>query len=248
MSLSCKALLLDLSSVLYEGSNPIPGAAEFVQRARGAGLILRFVTNTASRSASEVVNLLKRMQIRIEPEELYTAPVAAKCYIQKQGLRPYCLIHQAIKSEFEDLDQDNPNCVLLGDAREDLNYDNLNRAFRLCMQGATLIGIGMNRYFKDDEGLMLDAGAFIHGLEWAANIEAVVMGKPGREFFDQVVASTGFSAGECLMVGDDVLGDVEGAVRAGLQGCLVKTGKFRSQDLERLPETALLIESVGALL
>ena len=51
--------------------------------------------------------------------------------------------------------------MLLGDARQDLNYDNLNAAFRLCKSGAPLIGIGMNKYFKDDEGLKLDAGGFI---------------------------------------------------------------------------------------
>ncbi|OZG71548.1 hydrolase [Hahella sp. CCB-MM4] len=248
MTLPFKALLLDLSGVLYEGTQPIPGASDFVRRARDAGLILRFVTNTASRPAADVLSLLQDMNIHVEPEELFTAPLAAKRYIQHHGLRPYCLVHEAIRKEFEDLDQSNPDCVLLGDARDDLNYANLNHAFRICMQGAPLIGIGLNKYFKDDEGLMLDAGPFIQALEWATDTQAVIMGKPSKAFFEQVVDATGFPPRDCLMVGDDVLGDVEGAVRAGLQGCLVKTGKFQSRDLDRLPETAQVIDSIADLL
>ena len=33
------------------------------------------------------------------------------------------------------------------------------------------------------------------------------------------------------MVGDDILGDVRGAQQAGLRACLVRTGKFREDDL-----------------
>ena len=37
------------------------------------------------------------------------------------------------------------------------------------------------------------------------------------------------------MVGDDLWSDVEGAQRAGLQGWLVRTGKFRPDTLEASP-------------
>ena len=32
------------------------------------------------------------------------------------------------------------------------------------------------------------------------------------------------------MVGDDVHGDVEGALNSGMQACLVQTGKYREGD------------------
>jgi ribonucleotide monophosphatase NagD (HAD superfamily) len=35
------------------------------------------------------------------------------------------------------------------------------------------------------------------------------------------------------MIGDDVWSDVDGAQRAGLQGWLVRTGKFRPDVLEK---------------
>ena len=241
------ALLLDLSGVLYDGETPIEGAREAVAEARRRGLLLRFVTNTASSDRQSIIDKLRRMHIDIDADELFTAPMAAHAYIQQQGLRPFCLIHRAIRSEFDDIDQHDPNCVLLGDARDDLNYVSLNKAFQLCKQGAPLIGIGMNKYFKEEQGLMLDAGAFIHAIEWAADTDALIMGKPGREFFQQVVTSTGLPAAQCLMVGDDLSGDVEGAIDAGLQACLVRSGKFQPQDEDRLPDTASVIDSIAVL-
>lgn len=245
---SCRALLLDLSGVLYDGTRLIAGAVDTIAAARQRGLVLRFVTNTASKPASVILAELEAMGIPVQTDELFTAPMAAKAYIEQQGLRPFCLIHRSLLPEFAALPQSDPNCVLLGDARNDLNYDNLNHAFQLCKKGAPLIGIGMNKYFMDTDGLMLDAGAFIHAIEWAADTQAIVMGKPSADFFAQVVASTGFLAGECLMVGDDVMSDVVGAVNAGLQGCLVKTGKFLAGDEKRLPPQARLLGSIADLI
>ncbi|MGD9843042.1 MAG: TIGR01458 family HAD-type hydrolase, partial [Steroidobacteraceae bacterium] len=157
MSLGYDALLLDLSGVLYDGSRIIPGAREAVEQARKSGLILRFVTNTATRSAATLIDDMQQMQIDVHREEMFTAPMAAKAYLQQHHLRPYLLLHAAIRPEFADLEQNDPDCVVLGDARDDLTYNNLNTAFQLCKQGAPLIGIGMNKYFMDDDGLMLDA-------------------------------------------------------------------------------------------
>lgn len=245
---SFRALLLDLSGVLYEGSTRINGAEAVIAAARRQQLVLRFVTNTATKSSQRIIHDLNAMGIEITTDELFTAPKAARAYIEQQQLRPYCLIHQALRDEFADLDQSEPNCVLLGDAREALSYDNLNAAFRLCKAGAPLIGIGMNKYFKDDDGLKLDAGGFIRLVEWAADTEAIIMGKPSAAFFAQVVASTGVPAAQCLMVGDDVVSDVVGAVNAGLQGCLVQTGKYQAGDEQQLPQQARLISSINELL
>ena len=248
-SLSYKALFFDLSGVLYEGSVAVKGAAQTIEKARDLGLVLRFVTNTASKSEHTIINDMQLMGITVLDGELFTAPLAAKVYIEEQGLHPYCLLPAALRDGyFAEYEPSQADCVLLGDARDGLTYQAMNNAFRLCQAGAPLIAIGMNKYFKADDGLQLDAGAFVHALEWAANTQAIVMGKPGAAFFMQVVASTGLSAGQCLMIGDDVIADVKGAIDAGLAGCLVKTGKYQKGDEQALPAGALLLESISELL
>lgn len=90
-----------------------------------------------------------------------------------------------------------------------------------------LLGIGRNRYFKSDGGLCLDAGPFIQELEYAAGVDAQIIGKPAPEFFMAAVNSIGCMPEEILMIGDNAEADEEGALNAGLQGCLVQTDKYR---------------------
>lgn len=247
MPLPFEALFFDLSGVLFNSQQAIAGASETIQQARASGRTLRFVTNTASKNQQQVIQLLHGYNIPIAEEELYSAPQAAKQYIIENKLRPFCLIHSSLEEDFRDIEQQHPNCVLIGESKNKLNFANLNQAFNLCQQGMPLIAIGKNRYYQSSDGLCLEAGAFIHGLEWASGQQAIIMGKPSTEFFQQVVDSTPYSAKECLMVGDDIEGDVIAATKAGLNACLVKTGKFQLSDIAQLPKRAMLIDSVAEL-
>jgi HAD superfamily hydrolase (TIGR01458 family) len=135
--------------------------------------------------------------------------------------------------------------VLIADAADGFSYANLNRAFQLCLEGAPLLGVGYNRYFKSGGEVLMDVGAFIVAVEFAAGIKATIVGKPSPEFFHQVLASTSASAEHALMVGDDVFGDVEGALNAGLPACLVRTGKYRPGDEARIDGDFALVDSVA---
>lgn len=239
-----ESLLLDLSGVLYDGDQAIPGAREAVARAQCSGLEVRFITNTSQKTRGNLLQHLRALGVKAREEQLFTAVDAARQWLQQRSLRPYCLVHENIATEFSDFEQGDPNAVLIADAAEGFCYDSLNRAFQLCMNGAPLLGIGYNRYFKSGEQLLLDAGAFIKAVEFAAGVEAVIVGKPSAEFFRQVVASTGAAAERTLMVGDDVFGDVEGALNAGLQAALVRTGKYRPGDDSKIRGDFRTLDSV----
>jgi HAD superfamily hydrolase (TIGR01458 family) len=245
---SPSALLLDLQGVLIDDRQPLPGAVEAVAEARRRGLPIRFVTNTATRPQGALLDDLRELGFYPDPEELITAPLAALRWIEREGCRPLVLVHPAIAPLFAPHASGGPaDCVLLGDARDQLSYANLNAALDLLLQGAPLIGIGRNRRFREGGQWMLDAGAFLAALEYGAGCEAIVMGKPSAAFFNEVTASLALPPADCLMIGDDVEADVCGARAAGLQAALVQTGKYRSTDLERLPPDAALLASIGTL-
>jgi HAD-hyrolase-like len=88
-----------------------------------------------------------------------------------------------------------------------------------------------NRWWQTSRGPLLDSGAFVAGLEYAAGIEADVVGKPTQAYFDAALAELGASPDEAVMVGDDVEADIGGAKAAGLRAVLVRTGKFREETL-----------------
>jgi HAD superfamily hydrolase (TIGR01458 family) len=229
-----EGVLLDLSGVLYVGDAPLPGAAGALESLRKAGLPVRFVTNVTRQSFDAILERMQSMGFDIAPEELLTASRAARSYVESHRLRPYLLVHPALESEFADLETDEPNTVLLGDAGDRFDYRHLNRAFRVLMRGGPLLAMGNNHYFQDHDGLSLDIGPFVAALEYASGQQAVILGKPSAEFYRVAVASLGCDAGQAIMVGDDALADVDGALAAGLQGILVRTGKYRPGDEDKL--------------
>ena len=227
-------ILLDLAGVLYVGDTPLPGAREAIERLHHARLPTRYLTNTTRSTRRAILDRLSRMGLSIPPDSLYTAPLAARRYVESHGLRPYLLIHPNLKAEFAEFGEGPYNAVLVGDGGEAFTYERLNCAFRLLLEGAPLLAMGNNRYFKERDGFSLDVGPFVTALEYAAGVRATVLGKPAPDFFRAAIADLGCKADEVMMVGDDVAADVIGAVSAGLQGVLVKTGKYRPGDENQL--------------
>jgi HAD superfamily hydrolase (TIGR01458 family) len=239
-----KALLLDLSGVLYDGDAVIPGAREAVRRAQDSPLEVRFITNTSQKTRARLLAHLSGLGFAVAQDQLFTAVDAARQWLRERQLRPWCLVHEDIAQEFSDFDSRDPNAVFVADAAEGFTYRSLNRAFQLCMAGAPLLGVGYNRYFKSGDELLLDVGAFLRAIEFAAGVEATIVGKPNAEFFHQVLAAIGATPANTLMVGDDVFGDVEGALNAGIRACLVRTGKYRAGDENLIGGDFALVDSI----
>lgn len=240
-----RGILLDLSGVLYTGDDPVPGAILAIKKLSETGLPVRYITNTTRRPRQSIIQSLDKMGFKIDAQDIFTAPIAAKHYLLLNNLNPYLLIHPDLEVEFTDIKTGKPNAVLVGDAAEGFSYENMNRAFRLLLEGAPLYAMGINRYFKEGDQFSLDAGPFVIALEYATNVKATVIGKPAKEFYLSAVESLGCTAGETIMIGDDVESDVIGAIVAGLQGILVRTGKYRTGDENKLINKAVCVADIN---
>lgn len=224
-----KALLLDMDGVLYVGKSPIQGAAETVKQLRERNISFRFITNTTTRTPVDLCEKLSAFGISAQPEEIFSAVSATRSFLLSQGT-PSCypLVNDRVKPEFSEFPySDLPDYVVIGDIGSSWDYKVLNKAFNMLMQGSKLIAMHHNKYWQKEEGLFLDIGAFVAGLEYAADIKATVIGKPSLTFFQQAVDALGFPAKQIAIVGDDIHSDIGGGQGAGLQGILVKTGKYR---------------------
>jgi HAD superfamily hydrolase (TIGR01458 family) len=167
-------------------------------------------------------------------EHLFTAPIVVRRYLEKEDLRPFFLINTNLIAEFADLVREDPDVVVVGFAQHGFTYEAMNRVFRLLKQGASLISMGRTRYYQAADGLDLDAGPFVAALEYAAETEALVLGKPSPGFFRSAVGELGLQPEEVVMIGDDAISDSDGALAAGLSAILVKTGKYRPGDENKI--------------
>jgi HAD superfamily hydrolase (TIGR01458 family) len=233
------AILLDVDGVLHVSGTPIPGAAAAVRRLRDAGHRLRFVTNSTTRSRAQLAEQLRAMGLELSDDELQTTgSVAARTLA---GRRVLALTMPGLLDDLEGLQLVgmNVDAVLIGGADEGeetgriFSYLNLNRAFHELQAGADLYCLHKNKWWQTSDGARLDAGAFVAGLEYAADTEAIVLGKPSTAYFAAALEALDAEPGLTWMVGDDLEGDCLGAQRHGMRTVLVRTGKFRPDEVER---------------
>ena len=181
------------------------------------------------------------MGIELDAGELQTTGVVAARVLE--GKRVLALTMPGLLDDLEGLQLVgmNVDAVLLGGADEGeetgrvFSYLNLNRAFHELEAGAELYCLHKNRWWQTADGARLDTGAFVAGLEYAADIEATVLGKPSNAYYAAALEALDAEAGLTWMIGDDLDGDIVGAHKHGMKTLLVRTGKFRPDDVERSP-------------
>jgi len=234
-TIAISGVLLDLGGVIYVGSTVLEGALLAVEQLRNVGLPLRFITNTTRRSKRQVIADLHAMGLHVSSDELLTPALLARAYLEKHMLSPFLVVHPNLEEDFAGLPRGRVEAVIVGDAGQYFTYDRLNRAYRKIIDGAELVALAKNRNFKDVDGeLSLDAGPFVAALEFAVNRQAMLFGKPSADFFHTAVDDLHCRANEAVMIGDDAEADVDGAITSGLNGILVRTGKYRPGDESKM--------------
>jgi HAD superfamily hydrolase (TIGR01458 family) len=248
------AILLDVDGVLHVSGDPIAGSADALRRLRQDGHRLRFVTNTTTRSRLQLAEQLRGEGIEVEDDEIQTAAAAAVRALK--GKRVLALTMHALVADLEGIELvgENADAVLIGGADETpeaglvFSYMNLARAFAELELGADLYCLHRNRWWQTARGPLLDAGAFVAGLEYAAEVEATVLGKPSPSYFAAACEALDADPQMAWMVGDDLESDIAGARGIGMHTVLVRTGKFRPDAVEASRVTPDgIISSIGHL-
>jgi HAD superfamily hydrolase (TIGR01458 family) len=209
-----------------------------VRRLRELGHRLRFVTNNTIRSRARLADELRALGLELDDGELQTPAAAAARALA--GKRVLALTMNAILDDLDgvELVGHDADAVLVGGADETdepqrvFSYMNLARAFGELEAGAELYCLHKNRWWQTERGPLLDSGLYVAGLEWAAGVEAAVLGKPSVGYFAAALAELDADAELAWMVGDDIESDIAGAQRYGLKTILVRTGKFRPDQLD----------------
>lgn len=228
-------IMFDLDGVFYIGDSVIPGAVETLMRLREKKIPCRFTTNTTTKSQATLMRKLNGLGLPIDEHEVFSAPRAAIQYLKKQN-NPSCYLclNEDLFQDFAEFEHTDisPDFVVIGDIDDAWDYPILNKLFRMIISGAEIIALHKGRYWHEPDGLYLDIGAFVAGLEYTTGKQATVIGKPNAAFYHLVAEDMNLPPEKLIMVGDDIVSDVGGAQNAGLRGILVKTGKYRKELVE----------------
>lgn len=249
-----RALLLDLDGVIVLAEKPVPGSARAIEELVARRIPFRIVTNTSLVSRATLSRLSGRLGATIPAEQFQSALSVSASYTARHfpGRPLYVLASDDARTEFAgqhlltDDEADRPGAtagaVVVGDSPEILKYETLNRAFRLIRNGATLVAMHKNRWWLTPDGPTIDSGSIVVGLEFAAGVRAITVGKPSLAFFREAAgqlaaeiasrAEPRLRRSEIAMVGDDLDSDVRAAQRTGLRGAFVLTGKHDRADVD----------------
>ena len=222
-----KSLLIDMDGVLRIGKTPAAGLKEFIEFINESEIPACIISNTTLSNAALFKEFFTQNNVEVN-FPIMTCADAAYNFVKEKYKTAAVYCSEPVRSVFDEFKTEGqPEAVVIGDMWKNWDFKILNEIFIKVFNGADLIAMQKNRYWKTPEdGLLLDVGPFVTAIEYATEKEAVLIGKPSRIFFEmgmkQINANleNGF-----FMLGDDLEVDIKPAQNYGGKGILIYTGK-----------------------
>ncbi len=251
MSREIKGIVFDIDGVLEFQGKVYPHAIETIQRLRGAGLLVRFLTNSTLKSRASCAARLRRHGFQIAEQEVFTASYLTAQYLRLVRPRScWVMVDGAGQDEFREFprDAENPEYVVVGDNRSAFDFEHLNQALRMLRRGAKLVGMQAELIDTSMGSAELNVGSWVGMLERAASVQAIYIGKPSPFAFAAALESMRLPAEHVAVVGDRVLTDIAGAQKLGMLTVLVRSGEFQAADLHLGFQPDVIVEGIGEIL
>jgi HAD superfamily hydrolase (TIGR01450 family) len=240
-------VLFDIDGVLVTSWQPIAGAAETLSVLADRQVARSYLTNTTTRTRTQIARLLSDAGMDVHADEVITAAVLTAEYVRDRYPGARCLLVNSgqiaedmpgidivYSSEFDGPSApEAPDVVLLGGAGPEYSHLTLSWVYDWMAQGVPVVAMHRSTAWNTTDGLRIDTGMYLIGMEETSGRKATAVGKPAPEGFLAAASRLGVDADEMYMVGDDLNNDVLAAQVVGMQGVLVRTGKFRQDTLDR---------------
>ena len=228
------AFISDMDGVIYHGNNLLPGAADFVRLMEERGLRYLFLTNSSERTPRELAEKLSRLGVKVAPEHFYTSALATADFLSRQ--RPGCTVFaigeagltNALYEKGISMNDMNPDYVVVGETRT-YSYDRLEKAVRLVLGGARLIGTNPDLTGPTENGIVPATGSLIAPIELATGKKAYFIGR--------AVKHLNAMSRETLIIGDRMDTDVIAGVEAEVDTVLVLSGVTKKSDIPNFAYT-----------
>lgn len=229
------AFIIDLDGTLYRGNEIIPGADQWIAQLRQEGIPFLLLTNNSSRTPEQVAEHLIKLGISVEPHDIFTTAQATAHYLMESesGRRVFAIgeigLRTALMERDFELVEESPDVVVQGIDRN-FNYAKLSAAVNHIRTGAKYILTNPDHLLPSDRELLPGAGSIAASIERAAGVQPVIIGKPSPIIMQFAIDRLGTPAHHTWVVGDNLVTDIAGGVKAGCRTALVLTGVATSAN------------------
>jgi len=223
-----KPLLIDLDGVLKLGNSPAPNVKDFFDFINQNKISACILSNSTIRTGELIKEFFNEQRITLSIPAI-TAFDATLSFVKKNYKKVQVYCRDYLLHHFEGMiNNENPEAVVIGDIEDKWNYQIVNDIFKKILSGAELVAMHKNKYWNPRGELLIDAGAFITGIEYASGKEAIIIGKPSPNYIKAALEKIGAKSEESFfMIGDDIENDIKAAQDFGGEGILIYTGKTK---------------------
>lgn len=233
-------LLCDLDGVVYAGAQPIPHAVDTLNELIERGIPVGFVTNNASKSATEVADRLRSQGVTTDSSHVITSAQAVVDVLKRQyqpadgpvlvtGSEQLTTLIQRAGFTITAVAADAPQVVVQG-FNPKLGWKDLAEASFAIQNGAGWLASNLDLTIPLAQGVAPGNGSLVNTVAQATGRRPeLAAGKPEPTMFRTMADK--LSMRQPLVVGDRLDTDVLGASNAGFDAALVETGIHRRADL-----------------
>ncbi|MCL2094125.1 MAG: HAD-IIA family hydrolase [Treponema sp.] len=235
-----RAFIIDMDGVIYHGNQLLKGAGELVEWLDRNNKAYLFLTNSSERSPVELAQKLSRLGITVDPEHFYTSALATASFLasQRPGGSAYVIgepgLIQALYDVGFTMNNVNPDYVVVGEGRG-YSMDSLERAVKLVMGGARLIGTNPDLSGPAEQGIVPACGALVAPIELATKTKAYFVGKPNPLIMRHGLYQLNARREETAIIGDRMDTDIVAGVESEIETILVLSGITSLADLPQFP-------------
>ena len=245
--------LMDMDGVLVHEDRPIPGAAEFIDRLRGAGLPFLVLTNNSIFTRRDLAARLAASGLQLEEEAIWTSALATADFLdsQRPGGTAFAIGEAGLTTALHNvgytLTERDPDYVVLGETRT-YSFERIAQAIRLISTGARFIATNPDPTGPTPDGPLPATGAVAALISRATGVDPYFVGKPNPLMMRSALNAIDAHSETTAMVGDRMDTDVISGLEAGMHTVLVLTGSTSREQAEAFPyRPSRIVDSIADL-
>ena len=235
-----KNYLIDMDGVLMRGSEPIPGASEFIGRLVERQAKFLILTNNSMYTPRDLQIRLRRSGLEVPVGSIYTSAMATAEFLhsQHQGGTAYVIGEAGLTTALHEIgyglvDVD-PDYVVVGETTA-YSFQRITQAVRMIAGGARFVATNRDVAAPGEGGIVPATGAIAALISSTTGVQPYFVGKPNPLMVRTALNMIDAHSEDSVMIGDNKDTDVVMGVESGLETILVLSGVTAREDVERHP-------------
>ncbi|TIC81977.1 HAD-IIA family hydrolase [Nocardioides sp. GY 10127] len=229
-----------MDGVLVHEEEPIPGAAEFIEKLKSSDVSFMVLTNNSIFTPRDLRARLLGSGIDVPEDAIWTSALATAQFLhdQRPGGTAYVVGEAGLTTALHEIgyvitDRD-PDYVVLGETRT-YSFEAITKAIRLLENGARFIATNPDPSGPSKEGKLPATGSVAALISTATGRQPYYVGKPNPLMMRSALNRLDAHSETTVMVGDRMDTDVKAGLESGLRTVLVLTGSTSKEEVDLHP-------------